>query len=99
MFGAKLLVWLGLGLGLAYGSNWYVNQGVEDRNAGHFRQFDDDDSVPNRLRMDHMNRNAVYAGAVGVWSILGLLFFWGDLSRVMNGDTNDDRLLGVRHHR
>lgn len=86
MLGAKIVVWVALGLGLAFCANWYVNQGVEKRNADYYRQFDNDDSVPDKVRADHANRNVAYIGAIVGWATLGVLFFWGDLSRVLNGD-------------
>ena len=34
MFGAKLVIWLTIGIGIAAGSNYYLTHGVENRNSG-----------------------------------------------------------------
>lgn len=83
MFGAKLVLWIGLGFGLAYGVNYYVNNDVEERNKIAYRQFEDDNTVSQQMRLDNLNRNTIYFGASGVWIVLGLLFFGGDISRML----------------
>lgn len=80
MFGAKLVLWIGLGVGLAYGANYYVQENMETNRDVALRQFEDDDGVARKMRIDHVNRNTAYAGVFAVWAAVGLLLFWGDRS-------------------
>lgn len=89
MFGAKVVVWLGLGLALAYGSSWYVN--TRQNVGGHapfVRQFDDDraEEAHGEIATQHFTRQGVYVGAAFAWGVLGLLFFWGDIRGLFEDD-------------
>jgi regulator of protease activity HflC (stomatin/prohibitin superfamily) len=83
MFGAKLLVWAGLGVAIAAGTSYFAQSDVEKvRKVELKAQLDDSDASAREARVAHWSRNNAYAGAFGCWALLGVLLFAGDAKRL-----------------
>lgn len=84
MFGAKLAVWLGLGVAIAVGTSYYAQSDVEKiRKVELKAQLADNDAAVREARVAHWARNNAYAGAFGCWAVLGILLFASDARRLV----------------
>ncbi len=82
MFGAKLTVWLLLGVVIAVGTSYYAQSDVEKiRKVELKAQLDDNDASAREARVAHWSRNSAYAGACMCWAVLGVLLFASDARR------------------
>lgn len=97
MFGAKVVLWILLGLA-AYGYAAYFSQtsvAVEDRAALAAGQLDSDESntraVAQEVRMGSLKQSAIYSGTFFAWWTLGVLMFWNDLFGDKKGEDGHGR--------
>lgn len=93
MRGFKLAVWIILGVALSIGSSWYLDQHVEGKTRDAMRQFDNDDSVPARMRASAWTEAAVYGGAFSAWGLLGLLLLHREIYDTLTSHGGRDALL------
>ncbi len=84
MFGAKVVVWLLLGVAGAVGTSYYMQADVEaNRRQDVKAAFADNNDAARDARVSHWARNQAYAGAGICWLVLGVLLFAGDLKRFL----------------
>lgn len=77
MFAAKSLVWVAIGLAIAYWSQF-------DSNIS-YRQSDDLDIVRYITTEEYIQRGV----AVGMWGVLGVVLFYKDIIQNLKNVNND----------
>jgi len=82
MLGIKVSVWVFLGLAIAIGSSYFVQDEAERNRDVSLQQLDDTDASARAARVDHWARNQAYAGAMACWAALGFVLFASDVRRV-----------------
>ncbi len=84
MFGAKLVVWVLLGIAVSVGTSYFTQADVErNRQQDVKAAFADNNDAAREARVAHWSRNQAYAGAGACWLALGVLMFAGDLKRAL----------------
>ena len=95
MLGIKVSVWVFLGLAIAIGSSYFVQDEAERNRDVSLQQLDDTDASARAARVDHWARNQAYAGAMACWAALGFVLFASDVRRVLRAAARSLAILAL----